>query len=471
MKTITVRRFASIAAGLGVAVSTIGIMACAHGPMAYWNAYTNVRSTDECSTLNSTTPPGKPALYAGRATFNVTAARGDPDTLVVLALSGGGSRAAYLSAKAMLTLQSVFADPGDKLDILSEVDVISSVSGGSLPAAYYAISTDPGEPNAYGRQWDEKTVEGLMRRNFTVRWFGDWFWPTNIAKYWFTGFNRTDIMAQTLADNLFDTTPGGRDLTLSDLRSSRPYLILNATNATSDHFHYPFTFTDDEFGSVNSDVGDYSLGRAVMGTATFPAVFNYMTIRDFTKCAKTNDEQRFVHLFDGGNYDNLGLVSVIRMLETMRTNKTLPSKVIVILIDAYTDKAGVDPTRPDSRDATDFIIDHNFVAATDSLLSDNRDKTLAGFRLYFNDKFKADSGRQSAVFYQLQFADIQGDKALNAALNAIPTSFSIAASDTAFIDAALSQLLTKQNTCLQAIKSVVTKGSHELPGVNCSYVR
>jgi len=72
------------------------------------------------------------------ASFNIKDNRGNQDVLVMLALSGGGSRAAYFSAEVMTKLQQ----DGD-LDILKEVDVISSVSGGSLPAAYYAITADP----------------------------------------------------------------------------------------------------------------------------------------------------------------------------------------------------------------------------------------------------------------------------------------------------------------------------------------
>jgi predicted acylesterase/phospholipase RssA len=56
----------------------------------------------------------------------------------MLALSGRGLRAAYFSSAVMLKLQKVFPDR----DLLREVDVISSVSGGSITAAYYAISKD-----------------------------------------------------------------------------------------------------------------------------------------------------------------------------------------------------------------------------------------------------------------------------------------------------------------------------------------
>ena len=51
-----------------------------------------------------------------------------------LALSGGGYRAA---AYHMGTLNAL-----NKLGILSKVDVISSVSGGSIIAAYYALHSE-----------------------------------------------------------------------------------------------------------------------------------------------------------------------------------------------------------------------------------------------------------------------------------------------------------------------------------------
>src|SRR2546430_13672047 len=36
----------------------------------------------------------------------------------------------------------------------------------------------------------------LFRSNYIARWIGNWFWPLNIAKFWLTAFDRTDIMAQ-----------------------------------------------------------------------------------------------------------------------------------------------------------------------------------------------------------------------------------------------------------------------------------
>ena len=97
-----------------------------------WNACTNKAMHQ---------PMQRVPEEATHATFDIKAKRGNPDVLLALALSGGGSRAAYFSASAMLKLQHVFND----VDILKEVDVVSSVSGGSLPAAYYCICKDSKE--------------------------------------------------------------------------------------------------------------------------------------------------------------------------------------------------------------------------------------------------------------------------------------------------------------------------------------
>src|SRR5438552_1779769 len=56
-----------------------------------------------------------------------------PDGFFVgLALSGGGSRSANFSAACMFQLQ--------RIGLLEHVDYISSVSGGSLTAAYYCLN-------------------------------------------------------------------------------------------------------------------------------------------------------------------------------------------------------------------------------------------------------------------------------------------------------------------------------------------
>jgi len=319
------------------------------------------------------------------------------DVLVLLALSGGGSRAALLSGLSMLQMQDV-----DGVDVLSDVDLISSVSGGSLAAAYYAVSGDENAASVdaeieatcgqsvSGRVWSTKEVTRLMTKNYILPWVGNWFWPDNIALYWFSTYDRTDMMAQTFADNLFDTSIVGRDLRMSELNPSRPNLIVNATQGSpndlrggtrSNEFGQPFTFTEEDFAAICSRVDTYEISRAVMASATFPGVFNFMTLKN--RCPGGD----YVHLFDGGNSDNLGLTSIKRELWNLNDpaeNASGPKlsdyrKIIVILIDAYTDSNGVDEHDNDPRKWYDYVVDTNFITATDSLLAKNRDNLVAQF--------------------------------------------------------------------------------------------
>lgn len=315
--------------------------------------------------------------------------------LVFLALSGGGSRAAYFSAMSMLEMQKIALNGNS--NILSEVDLISSVSGGSLAAGYYAISDEGGTndrcgPTVSGRHWNENTVKDLMAKNYIGRWFGNWFWPDNVLLYWFTNYDRTDIMAQTFADNLYDTSFAGIDLKFRDLNPARPNLVLNATKgsgAGSNTFGQPFTFTSEDFGKVCSSIDEYSVARGVMATATFPGVFNFMTLTN--QCSDKKEMGNYVHLFDGGNSDNLGLTSIKRAIWNLidiKNSDKQPAflsqykdkKIIVILIDSFTDSNGVSSDLPDPRHWYDYIADTNFITATDSLLSKNRDNLLEQFK-------------------------------------------------------------------------------------------
>jgi predicted acylesterase/phospholipase RssA len=351
------------------------------------SAYTNTK-------LAAGGPP-KPA--AAQASFEIQTrpTKQQRDVLVLLALSGGGSRAAYFSARTMQALERVSGPAGTPVNVLNEVDLVSSVSGGSLAAAYYVSSYDPGpEPVPRGRRvWDEPTVTDLMSRDYIKRWVGNWFWPANAARFWFTAFDRTDIMAQTFADNFFDSTRTGVDLRMRDLNPARPNLILNSTIGSRDydggdpvrakHFGTIFTFTREDFAAkLNSEIAYYELARAVMASATFPAAFNYMTLGDLHEPPGCGSQGQpcYVHVFDGGNSDNLGLVSLKRVLlsndaAAIRQHR----RIVIVFVDSFRRALGADPTAADPRSATDHIVDRNFLDATDSLLQGNRERTLNDF--------------------------------------------------------------------------------------------
>ncbi|MFH2001206.1 MAG: patatin-like phospholipase family protein [Planctomycetota bacterium] len=396
-------------------------------------------------------PLGSPVQT--RASFNVTDTQGNDDVLVALAISGGGSRAAYFAACAMFKLQKVI----EGVDLMKEVDVISSVSGGSLPAAYYCISMDElGFTARSGRLWEEATVKELMSRNFQGRWLGNNFWPGNFCRSMFTAYDHSDIMAQTLEDNLFDTKGMGLPLTFYDLNPERPYLILNATDVTADngeekHFGNVFTFTDEDFVSkLNSDLSTFPIAWGVMASCAFPGVFNLMTLKDF----RDDSVERYMHVFDGGNSDNLGLESIKKIiLHSMFWGDAPAHKhYIVILIDSYQNGQGVDPADYDPRSFMSTIFDTNVIDAFDSLLKFRRDDLINQFSTGILD---VDKDKKIAVkdltFWHLTFEDIdptlpdQNNESLYKTVNHIPTNFHIIGEDRERIDRAVDHLIQKNN--------------------------
>src|SRR5215217_9698861 len=80
---------------------------------------------------------------------------------VALCLSGGGFRASLFHLGALRRL--------NELGILSQVDVISSVSGGSIIAAHLAERIPPWpEPGAVVANWDDAVAasfQSFVRRN------------------------------------------------------------------------------------------------------------------------------------------------------------------------------------------------------------------------------------------------------------------------------------------------------------------
>lgn len=340
---------------------------------------------------------------------------------VALTISGGGSRASVFSAAVMFELQ--------RYGVLEHVDLLSCVSGGCLTAAYYALSCDhPDDPatcppttngaNRYA--WDEDTLYPLLERRLLWRWFGNWFWPGNILKYWFTYFDRTDIMAATLSNNLFDhSVLNNNQFRFRDLNPARPNLAINATNITaesSQSFH--FSFSPEQFRKIHSDLDRYPIANAVMASASFPGAFNYVTLRDYSK----TEPPRYVHLLDGGAYDNLGLNAIKIAMES--SANAGPRQRVVIIVDAYPAADDLLSREPEPRGMLDYIIDSNFFAAYDTLLTSLRQTQLG----YAKTLLKSVDGELLHISWD-RFENDPARRALYLRLNRIPTSFNIADDD------------------------------------------
>ena len=238
--------------------------------------------------------------------------------LIVLALSGGGARAASFH---LGVLQALRDTPGRDGHPLSEhIALITSVSGGSVLAAYYGLHGDAGLDTfdaAYlGREW---RVRGPSS-------------PLGVAGALRGGMNGPQQLRSWLADNVYG------DATMGDMQAG-PRVILNATDLYNST---PFAFTQFFFDGICSDVRQVRVADAVAASMAVPVAFRPVVMESYgARCpgppawttraladrnagenvhqtahaflnyrGDTAAGQRFVHLVDGGVADNLGMLSL-----------------------------------------------------------------------------------------------------------------------------------------------------------------
>jgi NTE family protein len=314
------------------------------------------------------------------------AARNSDDVFVVLAFSGGGTRAASLSYGVLAQLRDVkfHWDPQTKQPVacneqdpnptaaqackdkgrslLDEVDVISSVSGGSFTAGYYALNHDGifDENGPFHRNFLYYPVQRDLLGHAV-------YWPQN----WLRLRSRVEIAANDYARNIFG------DVTFAALQSKgRPYLILNATDASTGA---RFEFTQEQFDLICGDLSRVPLARGVAASSAFPGLLNSMTIDSFNarggcnyrgpgfrceaatrQCPSPTPDSDWVelaigdafnsyrryttarealayrdpsrthlHLLDGGLADNIGLRSVLQSLNSTDRPQTIVNGTVV----------------------------------------------------------------------------------------------------------------------------------------------
>src|SRR5207248_10669827 len=177
---------ASLTLAIVLASAGIGCVYPATKPLA--QAPPNVGAIDLAD-------PGPPPGTAPQYYFKEIplGAKNTNDVFVALVFSGGGTRAAALSYGVLDKLRNIrinCADPSApstcEKSLLDEVDVISSVSGGSFPAAYYALYGD--------RIFDPKQSfhTGFLKYNVERELFGEsLYYPQN----WLRLLSRVEIAA------------------------------------------------------------------------------------------------------------------------------------------------------------------------------------------------------------------------------------------------------------------------------------
>ena len=323
---------------------------CALGPM---RGYMNEPFPDPPKRLPLDFRPDVP-----RATLQYRIGASVPSVFVGLSLSGGGSRAANFGAAVMEQLAS--------LGFLDDLTAISSVSGGSLTAAYYAIN---------GRRSFE-SLKTILSMDFFGRWLIASANPISLVKTWTTYYTATDTMTTVFNSTLF------HGATYSELGDSGPRLLINATDASSGR---PFTFTDETFQiNLGSALASYPIAAAVMASGAFPGVFADVTLKSYRPeelSESVREATLYSHLIDGGAIDNLGIRSLIlaarnAYLASERQGNPLRG-CFLFIVDAH-QEPGLNSMalKLSPRGPVDRIVDMNVLDAVDSLMSTTRDEML-----------------------------------------------------------------------------------------------
>ncbi|MBN9693459.1 MAG: patatin-like phospholipase family protein [Verrucomicrobia bacterium] len=289
--------------------------------------------------LHAPLNPPKESVQPGPGYYfrtHVPASLDGGETLFLVAFSGGGTRAAAMAYGVLEELRRTpvpSSQPPRKL--VEDINVISSVSGGSFPAAAYAL---------FGDEMFDSFVTNFLKRNVQGKLVGKtlspWNWP-RIGSPW---YGRSDMAAKYYDEILF------KGATFGDIKPGRrPFVLLNTTEVSTG---LQFWFTQDVFDNICSDLSNYPVSRAVAASSAVPVLLSPITLKNYGgECGyvppewqsakaqagdgmallrrgeelaelRNRTNRPYLHLVDGGVADNLGLRP---LLEGLAYLESVPS--------------------------------------------------------------------------------------------------------------------------------------------------
>jgi hypothetical protein len=264
------------------------------------------------------------------------------DTLVGVALSGGGSRAALFGAAGLEALARLPAPGGGS--VLEQMRYLSSVSGGSVAASYFASRKPPRETAVLAPSGeltgDYQAFFARYQDAVSQDFEGALIWRQITRFRWIN----SALAARSLSEVLNELLLGEitfEQLGEREMRGDSPRLIVNTTlynngrrltfsTLPSEAWRYDFfealqaslarqgkpteipapirerwqTLVPMAPGDLGVDVCRSPLAAAVAGSASFPPLVGPITFR-------VGDEEVYWHTGDGGLYENQGLESLL----------------------------------------------------------------------------------------------------------------------------------------------------------------
>ena len=301
--------------------------------------------------------PQSPGPFA-RANFS--------GTVVGLAASGGGSRAAYLEAAILREIRRagpslrIGPSPRPGNSLLDQIDAISTVSGGSLAGGYYVLNAARlQDADAGSTEWTSY-LEAMAHSYRLRQWFGPPAWnPATWFRYTFTDFNRGVLARDDYDTRLF------RGARLADL-PERPALFINAFDVAN-HVrfvlskHYVDTlylqprdatrklaepqtlFSENDLTFTKVNPASVSLAEAVYASSAFPLAYPNLPMVHCGNKILYQGQQIF--LADGALADNSGLITLMTQLQRWLDPRARGSTVVAIYIDASVDRIDNNGTR------------------------------------------------------------------------------------------------------------------------------
>ena len=389
----------------------------------------------------------------------------DRENLVVLAFSGGGTRAAAFSYGVLEFLRNteVQGAAGRRVRLIDEVAVVTGVSGGSFTALAYGL---------YGERLFSEYEQRFLKRNVQGEIVSRTLSPANWGRLAASGWNRSELAAELYDEILFNNA------TFADLdRGTGPLVLASATDISSGA---RFVFHQHTFDVICSDLSGVPLSRVAAASSAVPVVLSPITLNNYggtcnhrpppwvSRFVDAEDPPRpaarairalraqqdfsdgagrpFLHLVDGGVSDNVGMRGVLDALELLealhdageKTPLDHVKRIIVLVVNSLS----VPPTDWDQRETSPGAvnvlmksagvpIDHYSYEAVE-LLRDTaaRWRTMRALRKAANPAAIADP--VAAASLRVPPAEIYAidvsfprlkDKAEFSYLNSLPTSF------------------------------------------------